>query len=252
VNVTFNSPEIEICIDAATPEKTEKEVRAAHLGEVDRIELCDQIELGGTTPQKQCIEIARNIFPRRNGLIVMIRPRGNNFFFSVKEIRQMHESIDVAAKAGADGVALGALRSAEGIAYTQELSELITHAHSANLEVTLHRAFDAIHDQTNAIEWAKINSVKRILTSGTPWGVNGGPDHSLRRLQEISVLADGQIEIVAAGGIDLCCAKKVVTALTDLPSSFSLHIFSGVRICKNINVKRIKQIREKINQGVSL
>jgi len=71
-------------------------------------------------------------------------------------------------------------------------------------------------------------------------------------LQEISVLADGQIEIVAAGGIDLCCAKKVVTALTDLPSSFSLHIFSGVRICKNINVKRIKQIREKINQGVSL
>ena len=252
MNVAFNSPEIEICIDSTTPERTEKEVRAAYLGGADRIELCDQIELGGTTPQKQCIEIARNLFPRHNSLIVMIRPRGNDFFFSVKEIRQMHESIDVAAKAGADGVALGALRSTEGIAYTQELSELITHAHSANLTVTLHRAFDAIHDQTNAIEWAKINSVKRILTSGTPWGVNGGSDHNLRRLQEISILADGQIEIVAAGGIDLSCAKKIVTGLTDLPSSFSLHIFSGVRNCKNINVKRIEQIREKIHQGLNL
>ena len=252
MDIAFNSPEIEICIDATTFETTEKEVRAAYLGGADRIELCDQIKLGGTTPKKQCIEIARNLFPRRNGLIVMIRPRGNDFFFSVKEMQQMHESIDTAAKAGADGVALGALRPANGIAYTQGLSELITHAHSANLTVTLHRAFDAIHDQTNAIEWAKINSVKRILTSGTPWGVSGESDHSLRRLQEISVLADGQIEIVAAGGIDLSCAKKVVTALTDLPSSFSLHIFSGVRICKKINVKSIQQIREKINQVIGL
>ena len=128
MNVAFNSPEIEICIDSTTPKRTEKEVRAAYLGGADRIELCDQIELGGTTPQKQCIEIARNLFPRHNSLIVMIRPRGNDFFFSVKEIRQMHESIDVAAKAGADGVALGALRSAEGIAYTQELSKLISNS----------------------------------------------------------------------------------------------------------------------------
>ena len=236
---------IEICIDASTPEKTEDEVRTAYVGGADRIELCDDMKLSGTTPKKQCIEIARNLFPDR-GLIVMIRPRGGNFFFSLQEITQMHKAIDTAAESGADGVALGVLRPPEGHMSTEVLSELITHAHSANLTVTLHRAFDAIPDQTKAIEWAASIGIKRILTSGMPWEINDGPAHNLHRLQEISILANGRVEIVAAGGINLSCAKHIATALTDLPSPFSLHIFSGVRVSKKIDIKRIQQIRKKL------
>ena len=237
---------IEICIDASTPEKTEDEARAAYLGGADRIELCDDMKLGGTTPKKQCIEIARDQFPGHDGLIVMIRPRGGNFFFGAQEIVQMHKAIDTAAESGANGVALGALRPPEGHMSTEVLSELITRAHSANLTVTLHRAFDAIPDQTKAIEWAASIGIKRILTSGMPWEINDGPAHNLHRLQEISILANGRVEIVAAGGINLSCAKHIATALTDLPSPFSLHIFSGVRVSKKIDIKRIHQIRKKL------
>ena len=245
ISLSSNIPEIEICIDARTPEKTEEEVRAAYLGGADRIELCDDMKFGGTTPQQQCIKIARDLFPPR-GLIVMIRPRGGNFFFSLQEITQMHEAIETAAKSGANGVALGALRPPEGHMSTEVLSELITRAHSANLTVTLHRAFDAIPDQAKAIEWAADIGVKRILTSGTPWGNSDGPAHNLHRLKEISILANGQIEIVTAGGINLSCVKQIVKALTDLPSPFSLHIFSGARISKKIDINRIHQIRKKL------
>ncbi len=248
ISLPSNIPEIEICIDARTPEKTEEEVRAAYLGGADRIELCDDMKLSGTTPKKQCIEIARNLFPPR-GLIVMIRPRGGNFFFSLQEITQMHKAIDTAAESGADGVALGALRPPEGHMFTEVLSDLITRAHSANLTVTLHRAFDAIPDQAKTIEWAADVGVKRILTSGTPWETSDGSAHNLHRLQEISTLANGQIEIVAAGGINFSCAKQIATGLADLPSPFSLHIFSGVRISKKIDIKRIQQIRKKLKNA---
>jgi len=249
ISLPSNIPEIEICIDARTPEKTEEEVRAAYLGGADRIELCDDMKFGGTTPQQQCIKIARDLFPGRNGIIVMIRPRGGNFFFSLQEITQMHKAIDTAAKSGANGVALGALHPPEGHISTEVLSELITRAHSANLTVTLHRAFDAISDQEKAIEWAANIGVKRILTSGTPWEISKGPAHNLHRLQEISILANGQIEIVAAGGINLSCAKQIATGLADLPSPFSLHIFSGVRVSKKLNLKRIQQIRKKLTNA---
>ncbi len=241
-------PKIEICIDARTPQKTEEEVRIATLGGADRIELCDNMIHSGTTPQKECIKIARELFTKPDGMIVMIRPRGGNFFFTRSEIDQMRKAIDVAAESGADGVALGALRRPEGDLCTEVISELITDAYSANLTVTLHRAFDAIPEKSKskAIEWARTIGVNRILTSGTPWGINDGPTHNLYNLKELSILANGHIEIVASGGINLVCVKEIVTTLSNLPSPFSLHIFSGVRVKNSLDINRIYQIREKL------
>ena len=100
---------VEICIGAGEPQSTQTAVRAAYLGGADRIELCAAMDLQGLTPAKNCIKEARAAFVDRPGLVVMIRPRGGDFFYTRGELAQMHASIEMAAQYGADGVAFASL-----------------------------------------------------------------------------------------------------------------------------------------------
>lgn len=67
----------------------------------------------------------------------------------------------------------------------------------------MHMAFDqiAIEDQPSTIQWLKKNGVTRLLTrAGTP----DIPIHlRLQAYAELVQLADGQLEILAGGGISV-------------------------------------------------
>ena len=159
-----------------------------------RVELCDNLAVGGTTPSygviKAAIELAKDYQAK---VIVMIRPRGGDFVYSQQELAIMLEDIKCARDLGVDGFALGALTS-ENQLNTEALKTLLDA--SRGLEVTMHMAFDQIPNQ-----WLKDHGVTRLLTrAGTP---ETDLESRLKRYAELVGLAEGQLEILAGGGISV-------------------------------------------------
>ena len=62
--------------------------------EITRVELCDNLAAGGTTPSYGVIkEAARYLHEKGISLATMIRPRGGNFVYNDLELRVMEEDI---------------------------------------------------------------------------------------------------------------------------------------------------------------
>lgn len=149
-------PVLEVCTDSPDG------VIAALAGGADRVELCDNLLEGGTTPSAGAIEVAR-ARGGEIGLMVMIRPRGGDFLYSELEFEVMKKDIAVAKSLGADGVVLGILR-ADGTVDGRRVAELAAAARP--MAVTFHRAFDMSRDLDEAFEALVDLGVDRILTSG--------------------------------------------------------------------------------------
>lgn len=70
----------------------------------NRVELCANISVGGTTPTIEIIQQTRKNLTI--DLYVMIRPRGGNFVYSEVELNQMKSDIDNIKKLGVNGFVL--------------------------------------------------------------------------------------------------------------------------------------------------
>ena len=113
---------------------------AAQLAGADRIELCANRNVGGTTPSVEIIKRARQeIFI---DLYVMIRPREGDFFYSDLEFEEMKSSILECKKAGANGVVFGILNADHSVD-TIRNTELVILAKP--MCCTFHRAFDRVN-----------------------------------------------------------------------------------------------------------
>src|SRR5690349_24471759 len=119
---------VEICVDSAGG------AFAAERGGADRVELCDNLMEGGTTPSAGCIKVARRGL--KIGLQVIIRPRGGDFLYSEDEMAVMREDVRMAKELGADGVVIGCL-TPDGVIDRDRTAELIALARPLN--VTFHR-----------------------------------------------------------------------------------------------------------------
>ena len=166
-----------------------------------RIELCDNLAVGGTTPSygvtKAAVELAANY---ETTIMTMIRPRGGDFVYNELEIAIMLEDIRLTAQAGSQGVVFGAL-TAEKKLDKANLEKLI--AASKGMEIVFHMAFDELSDeeQLEAIDWLSQAGVTRILTRA---GVSGDSlDKRFAHYHRILEHAKGKIEILPGGGIDL-------------------------------------------------
>ena len=118
---------------------------AAQAGGADRVELCENLGEGGTTPSYGAIAVARERL--RIPLYVLIRPRAGDFLYSEDERAAMRADVEACVRLGCDGVVIGAL-DADGEIDAQVCGELIAAA--GPLGVTFHRAFDAAADLTAA------------------------------------------------------------------------------------------------------
>ena len=166
-----------------------------------RIELCDNLAVGGTTPSygvtKVAVELAANY---DTTIMTMIRPRGGDFVYNDLEIAIMLEDIRLTAQSGSQGVVFGAL-TADNKLDKANLEKLI--AASKGMEIVFHMAFDELseEDQLEAIDWLSQAGVTRILTRA------GVPGDSLEKrfahYHRILEHAKGKIEILPGGGIDL-------------------------------------------------
>ncbi|RLD68013.1 MAG: copper homeostasis protein CutC [Bacteroidetes bacterium] len=158
-----------------------------------RVELCDNIYQGGTTPSIASIELARKHLQIE--LYVIIRPRGGDFLYSDIEFETMKRDIEMAKTIGIDGFVFGLLNKDGSIDVerTKELVEL-----SKPKKVTFHRAFDVARDPFIALEDIIICGCDRILTSGQK---DIAPD-ALARLSELVKKAGNRISIMPGSGIN--------------------------------------------------
>ena len=166
-----------------------------------RIELCDNLAVGGTTPSygvtKAAVELAANY---DTTIMTMIRPRGGDFVYNDLEIAIMLEDIRLTAQAGSQGVVFGAL-TADKKLDKPNLEKLI--AASKGMEIVFHMAFDELseQDQLEAIDWLSQAGVTRILTRA---GVSGDSlEKRFSHYHRILEHAAGKIEILPGGGIDM-------------------------------------------------
>ena len=134
---------------------------AAQEGGAVRVELCDNLLEGGTTPSHGAIAAAREQL--RIALNVIVRPRGGDFLYDELEFEVMRRDVLACRELGVDGVVIGLL-TADGdvdVVRTRELVEL-----AAPMQVTFHRAFDVAREPLRAIEDVIATGCNRLLTSG--------------------------------------------------------------------------------------
>lgn len=178
--------EIEICCGSI------QSAANAKAGGAVRIELCQGLVEGGTTPSPATIEYA--VKELRLQVFVLVRPRGGDFCYNKLEVKTMEKDVAFCKEAGASGIVVGFLHPDGSIdtELTRRFVEL-----SSPLPVTFHRAFDECTDPLIALEQIIGCGCKRILTSGCqPTAVEGA--EMLKRLVE---KAAGRITILAGSGV---------------------------------------------------
>ena len=146
---------LEICVDSIDS-AINAQVAGAH-----RIELCDNLQEGGTTPSLGMIASVRANLSI--GLQVIIRPRGGDFLYSDTEFDIMRRDIEICGEAGVEGVVIGILRN-DGSVDTERTSKLVELAQPMN--VTFHRAFDLCSDPFRGLQEIIETGASRLLTSG--------------------------------------------------------------------------------------
>lgn len=158
----------------------------------DRVELCDGIEVGGTTPNLETVRKVRQILTI--DLFVMIRPRGGNFVYSGEEIEKMKKSIVEMKNVGVDGFVFGILNE-DDLIHQQKNKELVELAKP--FPCTFHRAFDEVFDYEKALEDVIDCGFSTILTSGTKPNVIEG----IQILKQLVEKASNRITIMPGGGL---------------------------------------------------
>src|SRR5690606_12457587 len=147
--------QLEICANSVTS------AVAAQEGGAHRVEFCQNLEMGGTTPSPGQIRIARQQLTI--GMHVLIRPRAGDFLYTDTEIEEMKADILFCKEENCDGVVIGLL-NADGRINWERTEELVSLAHP--LHVTFHRAFDVCSEPFDALETIIACGCKRLLTSG--------------------------------------------------------------------------------------
>lgn len=192
----MSSITVEICVDSV------ESAVAAQAGGADRVELCDNLMEGGTTPSAGAIEVSRKLLNIK--LHVIIRPRGGDFLYSDTEFEIMKRDIAAAKTLGVDGIVIGIL-DANGDIDTKRIAELTNLAKP--MLVTFHRAFDVCRDPFKAIDELAAIGVDRILTSGQEATAVEGID----TLAGLVKHAGERITIMACGNLNERNISKVVT-----------------------------------------
>ncbi|MCR5154149.1 MAG: copper homeostasis protein CutC [Lachnospiraceae bacterium] len=178
---------LEVCVDSV------ESAIAAEKGGATRLELCQDLVIGGTTPSpslffhvKEAVDLPVN---------VLIRPRFSDFLYSKEEILLMADDIAFFSKNGANAVVTGALLADGSI--NKEAIKLFAEK-SGKAGMTFHRAFDMCKDPLSFIKEAPSLGVDTILTSGLKQNAKDGAENIKTFVKE----ANGTLTVLAGGGIN--------------------------------------------------
>lgn len=186
-------------------------VPAAIAAGARRIELCDNLAVGGTSPSMGVIEATVEYAHARGARVMaMVRPRGGDFVYSAREVEMMETDARIALALGVDGIVFGCLAADEtgalalDVPTAERLMAIAREAASERgeaVDVTFHMAFDALPDerQLDAIDAIAELGCTRILTHGGPAGTPIADN--LDRLAAYIERAAGRLIILPGAGI---------------------------------------------------
>ncbi|HCT29482.1 MAG TPA: copper homeostasis protein CutC [Bacteroidales bacterium] len=189
-----------------------------------RIELCENLEQGGTTPSYGLLAQTRKHLNIK--INVLIRPRSGDFLYSDLEYQVIQDDIRMAKQLGADGVVCGILlpNGDVDVERTKILVEL-----SKPMSFTFHRAFDFTNDPFKALEDIISIGADRILTSGQqPTAIQG-----LHLIWDLIKTAKGRIIIMPGSGVKAENIEYLTeTGATELHMSGTDLVESGMTFRK--------------------
>lgn len=166
-------------------------LEAQELG-AERVELCDNLTEGGTTPSYGTIKM---VVEKLNiPAFVIIRPRGGDFYYTPEEIEIMKEDIKICKELGVKGVVIGALNRDNTINY-DAIKDMIDLAKP--MSITFHKAIDELENPVTEVKKLANLGVNRILTSGTKETALEGKNI----LREMIKEAGEDIIIIVAGKV---------------------------------------------------
>ena len=185
---------LEVCVDSTAS------ALAAKRGGADRLELCADLIVGGTTPSLTLVQQVK----AETGLPVraLLRPRFGDFCYDSYELAQMEQLAAELVEAGADGIVTGVL-TPEGALDAGAMQPIYAAARRAAekagrpVACTLHRAFDVCADPFAALETARSMGLCTILTSGQAARAPQGA----ALLRQLTEQAGKDVEILAGAGV---------------------------------------------------
>jgi copper homeostasis protein len=209
---------LEVCANSVTS------ALAAQEGGAARVELCENLKEGGTTPSHGQILMARSVLHIK--LYVLIRPRGGDFLYSDLEYQIMMADIRYCIEAGCDGVVIGMLNP-DGSIDTERCLEMARLARQWGLGVTFHRAFDMCANLGTALEQIIEMGCERILTSGGKSTAMEGATVINHLVQK----AAGRISIMPGSGVSEANVADLVhfTGVTEVHSSARASVQSKMQ-----------------------
>lgn len=185
---------LECCVDSA-----ESALNAAK-GGANRLELCANLIIGGTTPEEALYREIRKYSDTR--IHALLRPRFGDFCYTDHEFAILREDVRKFRELGAEGIVIGILKP-DGTLNMEQMKVLIEEAEG--MSVTLHRAFDMCRDPRETLEQAVELGVNTILTSGQQNNCVAGRE----LLRELVKQADGRIDILVGGGVNADVIKEL-------------------------------------------
>ncbi|MBA4321723.1 MAG: copper homeostasis protein CutC [Odoribacter sp.] len=222
---------LEICVDSL-----ESAINAQIAG-ADRVELCDNLMEGGTTPCYGTIVSVRNNLTI--GLHILIRPRGSDFLYTDPEFDIMRRDIEICGETGADGVVFGILLR-DGNIDVERTSRLIEIARP--MKVTFHRAFDMCRDPVRGLEEVILSGAERVLTSGQKSSAAEGSELIKNLIRQ----ADNRIIIMPGGGIN----EFNITQIAKITGAHEFHL-SGRKVVESEMMYRKSGISISSQPGIS-
>jgi copper homeostasis protein len=216
------TPVVEICVQGIAS------ALAAEAGGADRVELCEDLAVGGVTPSAETI--AAVCHHLTIPVHILIRPRDGDFDYSEVELDVMKRDIETAKSLGGSGIVLGVL-GAGGVVDRERMTGLIQAARP--LRVTFHKAFDEAGDPFETLEMLIQLGVERVLTSGrAPTAIEG-----LALLRELNRRAAGRIVIMAGGRITARAVPRLIQA-----GLAEIHVGSAAYKGGIINATSVREI----------
>ncbi|HHJ7666673.1 TPA: copper homeostasis protein CutC [Streptococcus pyogenes] len=168
-------------------------------GQVSRVELCDNLAVGGTTPSYGVIkEACQLLHDKKISVATMIRPCGGDFVYNDLELKAMEEDILKAVEAGSDALVLGLLTT-ENQLDTDAIEQLLPA--TQGLPLVFHMAFDHIptDHQHQALDQLIDYGFVRVLTHGSP---EATPiTDNVEQLKSLVTYANKRIDIMIGGGV---------------------------------------------------
>lgn len=166
---------------------------AAQQAGAHRVELCENLNEGGTTPSYGTIFHVRKQL--HIDVFVLIRPRAGDFLYTNEEFEIMKTDIEICKSLKCDGVVIGLLTK-DGEIDVDRTRELVKLAFPMN--VTFHRAFDRCRDPFKALESIIETGCERILTSG----LKSSAMEATELLKQLVEKAGNRISIMPGAGIN--------------------------------------------------